>query len=136
MAREKRGKQIEVRTPENGESHATERVRERETDVEYEDRPSIADFLKRIVYFLLGIVEAILGLRVLLTLLGADPTNAFASFIYTISRPLAQPFFTLFNYNLVDSQTPHIELGTITAMVVYALLAALLSGLISLARRR
>jgi hypothetical protein len=127
-------KRIEVTTPDDEAPQTVERTKE--TEVMYDQQPSIGDFLNRIVYFLLGIIETILALRVLLTLLGADPANAFASFIYQVSRPLAQPFFTLFGHNVVDSELPRIEAGTLAAMVVYALTAAAIVGLVNIGRRR
>jgi uncharacterized protein YggT (Ycf19 family) len=53
----------------------------------------------RIVSLIGGIIVAILGLRFLLSLLGANPTNAFANVIYRLSRPFVAPFYGLFNYH-------------------------------------
>ncbi len=52
----------------------------------------------RIVSLIGGIIVALLGLRFILSLLGANRANAFASFIYSASHPFVAPFFGLFNY--------------------------------------
>lgn len=52
----------------------------------------------RIVSLVGGTIMALLGLRFVLSLLGANPANAFANFIYTVSHPFVAPFFGLFNY--------------------------------------
>lgn len=90
---------------------------------------------KRLVYFLLGLIETILAFRVLLTLLGANRANAFADFIYDISRPFAQPFFTLFGYDAATGELSRLELGTIVAMIVYAVVAWGILALINVPRR-
>lgn len=53
----------------------------------------------RIVSLIGGIIVALLGLRFVLALLGANPANAFANFVYSVSHPFVAPFFGLFNYN-------------------------------------
>jgi YggT family protein len=52
----------------------------------------------RIVSLIGGTIMAFLGLRFILSLLGANPANAFAHFIYSVSHPFVAPFFGLFNY--------------------------------------
>lgn len=94
-----------------------------------------ANIAKRLVYFLLGLIETILAFRVLLTLLGANRANAFADFIYDISRPFAQPFFTLFGYDANTSEMSRLEIGTIVAMIVYAVVAWGILALIDLPSR-
>src|SRR4051794_7726887 len=54
---------------------------------------------ERAVWLVAGIILAILGLRFVLALLGANTTNAFANFIYNVSHPFVAPFFSLFSYN-------------------------------------
>ncbi|MDO8736197.1 MAG: YggT family protein [Thermoleophilia bacterium] len=74
-----------------------------------------------IVWLLLGIVEVIIGMRVVLKLLAANPDNAFASFIYRVARVFVWPFF-----GLVAEPTSNgsvFEVGSIIAMAVYLLIA-------------
>lgn len=52
----------------------------------------------RIVTTVGGIITVILAMRFVLSLLGANRGNAFASFIYSASYPFVAPFFGLFNY--------------------------------------
>lgn len=88
----------------------------------------------RVVWYIAGILIGILGIRFLLALLGANPANAFASFIYSISYPFVAPFFSLFNYNFRYSVS-HFESYTLVAMAVYALIAYAIARLITLNRR-
>lgn len=72
------------------------------------------------LWLLLGMLEALLGLRVFLKLIAANPASGFAQFIYGISDLFLLPFFGL-------TQTPSangsvLEIPTIIAMIVYAIL--------------
>jgi len=72
------------------------------------------------LWLLLGMLEALLGLRVFLKLIAANPASGFAQFIYGVSNLFLLPFFGL-------TQTPSangsvLEIPTIIAMIVYAIL--------------
>ena len=88
----------------------------------------------RIVYIVGGIIIALLALRFLLALLGANPNNEFANFIYTASHPFVSPFFGLFNFDETLGRA-RFELETLIAIVVYGLLTALLARLVSIGSR-
>ena len=87
----------------------------------------------RVVWYIAGILLGILAIRFLLALLGANPANAFASFIYSISYPFVAPFFGLFNYNFRYGVS-HFESYTLVAMAVYALIAYAIARLITINR--
>src|SRR5580765_7035916 len=89
----------------------------------------------RVVSFIGGIILALLIIRFVLVLLGANPANGFADFIYSVSHPLVSPFFGLFSYEQ-NLGTRRFELAALVAMVVYGLLTALLVRLVTLGSRR
>lgn len=75
----------------------------------------------QLVYLLFGIIEALIGLRVILKLLAANPQNAFAQFIYGITSPMLAPFAGIFA--TPASQGYVLELHSLLAIIVYALVA-------------
>jgi len=77
--------------------------------------------IARLVSFLVGVLLVFLGLRLILVLLGANPANSFANFIFTTSHPFVAPFFSLFGYSLKYGVS-RFETFTLVAMVVYALI--------------
>jgi YggT family protein len=89
----------------------------------------------RIVYFLGGLLISLLAVRFLLSLLGANASAGFADFIYTITYPFVAPFFGLFSYD-VQYGVSKFELGTLIAIVVYAIATALLGRLVTIGSRR
>jgi hypothetical protein len=75
----------------------------------------------QIVWYILGILEAILVFRFALKLLGANAGAGFTSFVYSISRPFAAPFLNVFPTVSVEGSV--FEWTTILAMFVYWLIA-------------
>lgn len=78
-----------------------------------------ANLAARIVSLIGGIVMAILGMRFVLSLLGANRANPFADFIYSVSHPFVAPFFGLFNYT-PQFGVVRFEFETLIAMAFWA----------------
>lgn len=108
----------------------TAEVVETETD----DSPSGRVLAERVVYYFLGIIEVVLAFRFILALFGANRANDFAQFVFSISSPLVQPFFGLFGYQPTYGAS-HVELFTLVAMAVYAVVAWGITALFDLPRR-
>lgn len=76
---------------------------------------------QRIVWYIVGFIIALLLMRVVLQLLGANQGNGFVDFIYAFSGIFAAPFFGIFSYEPAYGQSV-LELSTLVAMVVYGLI--------------
>lgn len=90
--------------------------------------------LTNIVWFMAGVIIVLLVFRFIFALLGANPANSFAHFIYQVSHPFVAPFFSLFSYNYAYGIS-HFEAYTLVAILVYLIAAWGLSALINLNRR-
>jgi hypothetical protein len=89
----------------------------------------------QIIYILFGVLEALLIIRFALKLLGANPAAAFSSFIYGLTEVFVAPFEGVFPSPQTNGSV--LELATLLAIIVYALLAWLVvSVLDTLASRR
>lgn len=89
----------------------------------------------RTVYYIAGVLLALLAFRFVLSLLGANRGNAFADFIYSITYPFVAPFFGLFGYTMRYGVS-RFEVETLVAMLVYALIAYGIVKLLEIPRRR
>ena len=69
----------------------------------------------------LGIIEVLIGLRVVLKLIAANPESPFAAFIYNVSAIFLFPFAGLVGTPAAGGMV--LEFSSIIAMLVYALLA-------------
>lgn len=84
-----------------------------------------------LIYFLLGVLEVIMGLRWLFRLLGANTDNSFISFLYSLSHIFVAPFNNIFNDQALGRQGVF-EFSTLIAMLIYALIAWGLVTLVNL----
>jgi uncharacterized protein (TIGR02271 family) len=81
-------------------------------------------FLSRLaafIYLMFGILIAMIGVRIILLLIGANPASGFASFIYGVTNPFLAPFFGL--TNTPPAAAGVLEIPSIIAMFVYAFVA-------------
>lgn len=75
----------------------------------------------QIVWYIVGLLEALLAFRFALKLLAANPSAGFSSFIYTVTYLFAAPFLNVFNVTKVEGSV--LEWTTLLAMFVYWLIA-------------
>ena len=73
----------------------------------------------QIIWGVLCLLEILLGLRVMLKLIGANPDSGFAVFIYGITKPFLAPFTAL--VGTPQSGGMILEVTTLIAMAIYAL---------------
>lgn len=87
-----------------------------------------------VIWFVAAVLLILLAFRFILALLGANSANWFASFIYSVSHLFVAPFFGLFSYNY-QYGVSRFEAYTLVAMVVYAVIAWILTALVNINRR-
>lgn len=82
----------------------------------------IVSIFPTIINALTGIIESFLLIKILLRLFGANAQNVFVKFIYSVSDFFAKPFSNIFK-NIEIKEGMILEVNTLIAMVVYALIA-------------
>jgi uncharacterized protein YggT (Ycf19 family) len=110
-----------------------ERTVVREPAVEQVDQGR--NVMSQVIWFVAGLILLLLAFRFILSLLGANPANSFANFIYNASHPFVAPFFGLFRYNNYQLGVSRFEIYTLFAILVYAAVAWGLSALVNIGRR-
>jgi uncharacterized membrane protein len=75
----------------------------------------------QIIWLVTGILEILIGIRVVLRLLAANPEAGFAQFIYGITGVFVAPFSLLFQDPSAVGAV--LELSSLVAMLIYALIA-------------
>ncbi|MCL4309534.1 MAG: YggT family protein [Thermoleophilia bacterium] len=74
-----------------------------------------------IIWLIFAVIEVFIGLRVILKLIAANPDNAFANFIYSVSHVFLSPFFGLVGEPTSGGSV--FEITSVIAMIVYLLIA-------------
>jgi len=87
-----------------------------------------------IVNVTFGIILALLALRLLLRLLGANAGNVLVDFIYRTSQPFIRPFVGLFDAQASLSGSG-LEPATLIALLVYGLIGGILVRVLMSNRR-
>jgi uncharacterized protein YggT (Ycf19 family) len=103
--------------------------------VSHESRDQKVSKVAQVVWFIVGVILAVLAIRVVLALLGANLSNGFASFIYNVSDPFVAPFRGLLQVGQFEAGVSRLELETIVAMIVYALLGWGIASAVRLASK-
>ena len=75
----------------------------------------------QVVWYILGIIEALLAFRFLLKLLAANPNAGFSNFIYDVTYIFANPFLNVFKVARIEGSV--VEWTTLLAMFVYWIVA-------------
>ncbi len=98
---------------------------------------SVSDTLKRLVMFAFGAIEVLLLFRIVLKVLGANPGSTFVSFIYNTSMIFEYPFRGIFPAGVQEGivVTSVLEPSSIVAVLVYAVIAVAIEGLIGIMSR-
>ena len=88
-----------------------------------------AEFINRMVHWVVMTINIFLGLRFTLRLFNADTANDFVSWLYGNTYPLLKPFVGIFeSFRLEGGYT--VEFSTLFAIIVYSLLGFLILALV------
>lgn len=125
----------EEKVDRNIEQHQDMNLNEKNRGISAANRNSTVARIVHIVYYLFGALELLLLLRVVLYLIGANPTNGFANVVNTLSYPFVVAFASLVQ-NPVLGGSAVLEITTLIAMLVWAIIAWLFGHLIWLVLSR
>lgn len=128
MAREEQVTEVREVATDDGVGVTRQRTVERDT-------VPTGVLAKRIVYYIMGIIIALLAIRIVLLLLAANQGNMFVDFIYALSGIFASPFFGIFSYTPAYGSSVF-EISSVVAIIIYALLGWAIAKLFTLGSRR
>jgi len=83
----------------------------------------------QVVWWLVGFVDILLGIRFLLKLLGGSTVSGFVTFMYNITQPLVAPFHGIFNTTVQGRSI--LEPESLVGIAIYSLIGW---GIVSLLR--
>jgi len=97
--------------------------------------PSGAETARRAVVFLFGIVQALIGIRIVLLLAWANPANELVRFIYDTSAFFIGPFEGILHTNAISAGHSVLDIAALVALVGWTILEFLVIALIRIGRR-
>ena len=97
--------------------------------------PSGGEVARRTVVFLFGIVQALIGLRIVLLLIDANQANGLVKFIYDLSGVFVGPFEGVLHTNAVQAGASILDVAALVAIVGWTILEVLVIAGIGIMRR-
>ncbi len=97
------------------------------TMIEIEQRRTLLK-ISQFIWLGFGVLEGLIGLRILLRLIAANPQSPFAHLIYEVTKPFLAPFVGLTPTPAANGLV--LEIYSIIALLVYVLLSILIERLI------
>lgn len=104
------------------------------SSVSQTSRASGVGVAQRVVWFIVGVINALIAIRFILLLLGANRDAGFVDFIFSLTGGLVAPFTGIFGQPTYGQFT--FEWSSVLAVIVYTLIAWGIVKLITLTRPR
>ncbi len=117
-----------------GDQVVAHNVAERVVDPAAEKAATVG-WINKLVWFIIGLMVALIAIRFVLMLTGANPEAGFAQLIYGIMNVMVAPFTPLFPTPVYEgaAATGRFEAASLVAIIVYILLGFLITKLLDLA---
>ncbi len=87
---------------------------------------------QRVVWFIVGVIVVLIGLRFVLLLLGANNAAGFTDFVYSLSGAFVSPFIGIFGEPSYGKSV--FEISSLLAIVVYLLIGWGIAKLLTINR--
>jgi len=97
--------------------------------------PSGGELVRRIVVLLFGIIQILIGLRIVLLLLNAREGNDLVSFILNASQVFVAPFVGIFNLDALHAGGSVLDIAAIAALVGWTVLEWIVLWAVNVFRR-
>lgn len=118
--------EVEVHDP--GETYVREHVRERDVS------PSPLGMLSRLIVFLFGLIQLLIGLRIILLLFAARESNNIVAAVYNISEVFVAPFRGILRIDEVQAGVTALDVGAIVALVAWVVIELVVLALVRVFR--
>ena len=97
--------------------------------------PGGSEMTRRIIVLLFGLIQIVIGLRIVLLLLDARTGNALVSGILDISKIFVAPFDGILNTNALSSGGSTLDVAAVVAFVGWSVLELIVIWAIGIFRR-
>lgn len=98
--------------------------------------PSPLGVLERWIIFIFGLIQLVIGLRILLLLVAAREANDIVAFIYNVSEIFVAPFRGILRIDEVQAGATALDMGAIVALIGWFVIELIVLALIRIFRPR
>ena len=100
-----------------------------------ETRPSGGELTRRIVVLIFGLIQIVIGLRILLLLINAREANDLVSFILNLSQLFVAPFEGILRTDALNASGSTLDLAAIVAFVGWTVVELIVLWVVNIFRR-
>ena len=97
--------------------------------------PAGTEMLRRIIVLVFGLIQIVIGLRIVLLLLDARTGNALVSGVLDVSRIFVAPFEGILNSNALSSGGATLDVAAVVALVGWTILELIVLWVVGIFRR-
>jgi uncharacterized protein YggT (Ycf19 family) len=98
-----------------------------------EPGPGPLYWARRVISLLFAILFVLLGVRIFLLLLVADPNNDIVNFVYSVTEPFVAPFRGMFQFDQVTAGQATLDIAAVAALIGWLLIYVLIMAILRLA---
>ena len=92
--------------------------------------------IRRTIWLLFGVLIALIGIRILFLVLGANVGNVIVDAVYAITEPFVAPFRGIFSFDHVRPEgTSVFDIAALVAIVGWTLVAAVIGAILRIPDR-
>ena len=97
--------------------------------------PDSSEMIRRVIVFVFGLIQLVIGLRIVLLLLDARTGNALVSGILDVSQVFVGPFEGILNTNALTSGGSMLDVAAVVAFVGWTILELIVIWAVGIFRR-
>lgn len=97
--------------------------------------PGSSEMIRRVIVFVFGLIQLVIGLRIVLLLLDARTGNAVVSGILDVSKVFVGPFEGILNTNALTSGGSMLDVAAVVAFVGWTILELIVIWAVGIFRR-
>jgi YGGT family len=97
--------------------------------------PGSPEMIRRVIVFVFGLIQLVIGLRIVLLLLDARTGNALVSGILDVSQVFVGPFEGILNTNALTSGGSMLDVAAVVAFVGWTILELIVIWAVGIFRR-
>ena len=98
-------------------------------------RPGSSEVIRRVIVFVFGLIQLVIGLRIVLLLLDARTGNALVSGILDVSKIFVGPFEGILNTNALTSGGSTLDVAAVVAFVGWTIIELIVIWAVGIFRR-
>ena len=97
--------------------------------------PSGGEMARRIVVLIFGLIQLVIGLRIVLLLVGARPANGIVNAIYDLSQIFVAPFEGILRSDALKSSGSTLDLAAVAALIGWTVIELIVLWVVKIFRR-